>query len=487
MSVIINLAQTLKDMGVKKVFVGLGERNRELYNQLIDGPIETFLGFEERSLAFMALGAAKVSQAPVAILVTSGTAVSECFPAVVEAYQSYLPLIVISADRPEEFRETRYPQTINQDQIFGQYARTYFEWKGSPVKIERNRWDFPLHINIPVDFEKINHHPKTTSQEALRFDSKSLIVINDDTAFQDIIFKENFKQLVLNAKIYIYQEVFSPYYKLKLKNELLYDEQVQKMIQDDQISEVISFGDTPNSSFWRRMRPQKVNCYFVNTDKNKTHGHGSSLSIQEFINQIKGKQTETYQEGNGAPTNRFTSKIASEDSAVLEILKKFPRAEASLIQHFIDRIDRPGNMLLIGNSMPIRYLKFFKPKYLKIFGNRGANGIDGLISTAMGIAMEHAHQEGEVHLLLGDYSFLYDLPAFFQAPSLGPKVTVIDNEGAKIFERLKIAHPMIAPRQSPLDKLATILSEMSHIEIDILKPDSSQTLEFWSEYDRIWR
>ena len=137
------LIDGVRDAGVTDVCVCAGSRNSPLLVVLgARDDVRLFSFVDERSAAFFALGRAKASDAPVAVVTTSGTAVAELLPAAIEAYYSGIPLILITADRPARFRGTGAPQSIEQEGIFGVYAETSLEsWS-------RSR---PLHLNIEFD------------------------------------------------------------------------------------------------------------------------------------------------------------------------------------------------------------------------------------------------------------------------------------------------------------------------------------------------
>ncbi|MGH9419296.1 MAG: thiamine pyrophosphate-binding protein, partial [Thermoanaerobaculia bacterium] len=128
-------------LGVTDFCVCAGSRNSPLLAVLGTSDLRIFSFVDERSAAFFALGRAKLTGRPVAVVTTSGTAVAELLPAAVEAHYSATPLIFITADRPARYRGTGAPQAIEQDGIFGVYAALPTAWDGSGV----------LHINIEFD------------------------------------------------------------------------------------------------------------------------------------------------------------------------------------------------------------------------------------------------------------------------------------------------------------------------------------------------
>ena len=120
------LLSELSARGLKHVFIAPGSRSTPLVLAAANDPkIKTIVHIDERGAAFAALGVGKITGVPAGVITTSGTAVANCFPAVIEAAQSGTPLIVLSADRPAELRGTGSNQTINQVEIFGRYP-TYF-------------------------------------------------------------------------------------------------------------------------------------------------------------------------------------------------------------------------------------------------------------------------------------------------------------------------------------------------------------------------
>ena len=118
----------LAKIGVQDVVVSPGSRSTPLAMVMAEHPaMRVHMNIDERSAAFFALGMAKAKRHPIALLCTSGTAVANYFPAVVEAYYSRVPLIVITADRPHELRDVGAPQAIDQLNIYGRYAKWFVE------------------------------------------------------------------------------------------------------------------------------------------------------------------------------------------------------------------------------------------------------------------------------------------------------------------------------------------------------------------------
>ena len=134
--------ELVRSAGVEECCICSGSRNSPLIVVFSQSDLHVYSFFDERSAAFFALGRAKLRERPVAVLTTSGTAVAETLPAAVEAYYSGVPLILVTADRPERYRGTGAPQAIEQEAIFGPYASR------DPAAWDRS---MPLHLNVPFD------------------------------------------------------------------------------------------------------------------------------------------------------------------------------------------------------------------------------------------------------------------------------------------------------------------------------------------------
>ena len=130
--------EKLRAEGVREFCACAGSRNSPLLVVLPNA----YSFVDERSAAFFAIGRIKATGVPVAVVTTSGTAAAELLPAAVEAFYSGLPLILITADRPERFRGTGAPQCIDQIDLFGKYAAT---------DVEQWNRESPLHINVEFD------------------------------------------------------------------------------------------------------------------------------------------------------------------------------------------------------------------------------------------------------------------------------------------------------------------------------------------------
>jgi 2-succinyl-5-enolpyruvyl-6-hydroxy-3-cyclohexene-1-carboxylate synthase len=155
----LRLSQSTVDLclnfGVQTFVVCAGARNAPLVKVLGAAKTKTYHFPEERSAAFFALGMIQAQETPVAVIVTSGTAVAECLPAIVEAFYQSLPLIVISADRPRRFRGSGSPQSIEQVGIFSHYVEKILDIDAKSDLSEKNSVEWskerPLQINVCIE------------------------------------------------------------------------------------------------------------------------------------------------------------------------------------------------------------------------------------------------------------------------------------------------------------------------------------------------
>src|SRR3954468_12363452 len=160
------LVETLFRLGLREVVISPGSRSTPLTMAFARrADIEAIPLLDERSAAFFALGLARQRRRPVALLCTSGTAGANYFPAIIEAQESGVPLLVITADRPPEMRECRSGQTIDQQKLFGSHVNHYHEFAVPQATLpmlrylrqttahawERAQWPVagPVHLNAP--------------------------------------------------------------------------------------------------------------------------------------------------------------------------------------------------------------------------------------------------------------------------------------------------------------------------------------------------
>ena len=481
------LIEELSRLGVQHFCIAPGSRSAPLTLALAERQdITRHVHFDERGLAFFALGLVKASGQPVAVVTTSGTAVANLYPAMIEARQSGVPLIMMTADRPPELIDCGANQAIEQHGIYANYPGASLDLPAPDQAIPANwvlssidqafarscQQRLPLHINCPfreplypdgqqvdyceylqgvsrwLDSEKVYtayQLPELGSQPTLDswqvfIEGKGLIIAGRIDSQADA---EAVAQLARTLGWPLIADIQSQLHghpdTVKTIDLLLASESGQALIQ--QADRVLLVGG-----------------YLVSKRLDQFLG---VHSWQHYI--MLGQEARRIDTAN-QQTCRIVGSISEFCYRLAEISgdsfswgsELYPRADA-LQQQLIKTIETDGlterwlcanlaqqlpdnALLFVGNSLPIRMVDMFSiSKLPTVFANRGASGIDGLLATAAGCCA--ARQQPTV-LLVGDVSFLHDLNSLqllkqVQAPMV---IILINNDGGGIFNLLPMEH-----------------------------------------------
>ncbi len=443
---------------------------------------QTHLHFDERGLGFLALGLTQVSKKPVVIITTSGTAVANLYPAVIEAKQSSLPLIIISADRPAELLNCDANQAIDQHTLFASYP-VFFAQIVQPstdikanyllttidqgLNVQRNQ-PAPIHFNIAfaeplyptaemTDYQDylsslknwrvnhrpftafINHHVVTLPECTYLQDKKVLFIIakmqNDKEASSITEFckENNFVLLVDIQSTQGVQKNTLSYYDLLLVNSHFY-----QLLQ--QVDIIIQFGEQliskRLSTFMAHFKGELhiVSPAKKRIDPNHQVDKRFNCTAVEWIKAQKNITSEI--------NNHWHKRLQDcHDRLAKQVIEPFlltqPFSEMTIIKQ-LDKLLVKDAPLFIGNSMPIRLADMLMvTNKASIFTNRGTSGIDGLLATAIGVAKNSAKP---TTLLIGDTSFLYDLNSLSLLKQLITPfiIVLINNDGGSIFNLLPV-------------------------------------------------
>jgi 2-succinyl-5-enolpyruvyl-6-hydroxy-3-cyclohexene-1-carboxylate synthase len=396
--------------------------------------IQIWKHFEERGAAFFALGRTKDIAQPCAVVTTSGTAVAECLPAVIEAFYTCKPLIILSADRPAEFRGSGAPQVIEQEKIFGNYAaRSLEEWNGHG----------PLHLNVPLEEAEVSCDPWTANVEGFlpkrrSFEVKALLSFLDQGVFRGIIAmvgglepedREEVFYFLKDLGIPVIADVNSGI--REALGDLLVPEQAFK---GKLPGRVLRLGEVPVGRLWRDLEDH-AGTEVLSICRNGLPGlaRDSRVIHAEVGRVIRGLGPV---DSIGDVRDDFL-KARPLFGLVDEKLESLPDSEPGLV-NLLSVYATTGESLFIGNSLPIREWNDFGQRetpYARVFANRGANGIDGQLSTWLGATAETPDSWG----VFGDLTALYDLAAPAMLPQVeqqGRVLVVINNGGGQIFEKL---------------------------------------------------
>lgn len=465
------LMSHLVSAGIKKIGMAPGNRNSTLnYVAQQNSEVEMFQHFDERSLAFYALGLAKQSRQAVAICCTSGTALANFQPAVLEAYYSRVPLVVISADRPVSLRGMGANQTMYQKEFFGRQVDRFLEIESDmPEKLLRDRAnrflsqpiEGPVHINfcvsepmLPANPEKLifpvvepvkKIEPEHTNEQffdLLRWQENLIMVIGSDSLTRTKC--ESIAAFASNNDIPVFCEVSNDFSSCMGGKGFLIDHpdfvcrNKESVLRAENFS-VIRIGSPPVS---RRVLNLEKNSQQLFIVDRKGMTRNPTLTDAIYSNDYS-EAFFTSLEKMTVPTSTLFKTLAEENKQVKKEIKNLI-SEKNKNRDFTEwqianslYLNAPDeSCLVLGNSMPIRDFSHANGAFAKsmaIISFRGLSGIDGLVSSVFGVADKF---EGPTICLLGDLTFLYDINGLHFAAELGNKnisFVVNDNGGGDIF------------------------------------------------------
>jgi 2-succinyl-5-enolpyruvyl-6-hydroxy-3-cyclohexene-1-carboxylate synthase len=467
----IPLAQTViqlcKAKNVKHIIISPGSRSAPLTMGFThDDYFKCYSIVDERCAAFFALGIAQQLQEAIALICTSGSALLNYYPAIAEAFYSDIPLVVLSADRPEHLIGIGDGQTINQVNVFANHIL----YSASLVlgSKEQNELDInlalnlavknkgPVHINIPFNeplydvVDELTVTPKIIDADEVlesvenikefitswNASKKKIILVGVNQPNQ--IEQQWLDVLANNDSIIVFTETTSNLHHAEFfpsidKIIAPLDESALKNLQPDIL---LTFGGMIVSkkvkAFLRTYKPEQ----HWHVDTKKANDTFFSLSehikvtpnyfLSKLLPKAINKRSEYKPNWNTVKTHRslkhdeYIAQIEFSDLKVFDYLLK------ALPDHSI---------LQLGNSSAVRYAQLFNlNQSLEVFCNRGTSGIDGSTATAIGSAIVNNKQ---TTLITGDLSFLYDSNALWN--NYIPKsfrIIVINNGGGGIFRIL---------------------------------------------------
>ena len=437
---------------------------------------ETYMNIDERSASFMALGIAKAHKEPTVLVCTSGSAVAHYLPAVLEAQYSGVPLIVLSADRPHTLLHVGAPQTVDQHKIFGTAVNYYEElavpqeshYYTYPRQVARKAYmkamdtkKGPVHINVPL-FEPLVPELSRNHFEAGRSSFK-VVKPNYGGAFScddgnNLL--ERYERILILA---------GPQIDIDEANTIRsFGEALQAPILADPLSNVRGCGASDvvistydallaGQALWHELKPDcviqfgqivvskrvqqmiaswtDVEYIEVNPTMDSMNPTGkTTMHVQASIDVF----THLYGKNNSSDTYlNIWQRLEQEGKKQLSSAINEPHCfEGRTIRELQQYIPENGQ-IFVANSMTIRdfdYFWFSGGSRAVLYGNRGVNGIDGTISTALGLAANGR----PTYLVTGDLSLFHDLNGLAVAKTHNLNLTIIlhNNDGGGIFEYL---------------------------------------------------
>lgn len=467
---------SFRPVELRKIFFCTGARNHDLLG--VWNPENIQFEFDERMASFKALGFAKGKQEPVAVCTTSGTAVSECVSALLEAMYSGVPLVLISGDRPKKMHGTGSPQTVNHDQLTVGSRGSYFELPLSELAdLEIKDPVYPIHINVLVDDTKPH--------------DQSVVVQKDISSFAEFLKKiqrplflfsheeRSMRPFVLrfaNTNLPYYAEAMSGGHDLSL---IRTEKKLIELYRKGHFDGVVRIGHTPLSKIWRLLEQSPLPVYSFD-------GRGlPGLSFGEVMNSTAASLLENPDFWEAVEKVKFHFEGDDSVEALTNQLKKYPESEPAAMKALHDLLPYDGRVYL-GNSLIIRFFELIQTKRFRIEGNRGVNGIDGQLATAIGLALS---TKETVYCILGDITTRYDLSSLTEMPE-NLRLIIINNRGGRIFDMLKLDQRIILEHEREFRSIVTgmgisysqDLKDLKSHQVIELRPDHSQTQKFLAEW-----
>lgn len=458
------LLSSLAKAGVREWVVATGARNLALVRELVNASgARIWHGFEERSCGFFALGRIQGGAGPVAVVTTSGTAAAELLPAVIEAHYQGLPLVVVTADRPQRFRGSGAPQAIEQAGLFEPYCGYSVDLAddgamGWPLPT-RIPWNQPSQVNVcleepsapdgpdeawdlPLCDGKGQVGPESGGEERmvedfLRTDRPTLALVAGLNSDQE---REAVASWLRRVQLPALWECTAgwgdpEYAPDPVRSPPPGRPGQEALLKQVSVGQVLRIGSVPSWRWWRDLekRPE-VGVLSISRSGHRGLGRTEGCrGLAVDLASLGAWGGECPARPSGIPAMAFASHLE-------DLADRFPRSEPALLAA-LNRVIEPQALVFIGNSLPIREWNLVSagmpPR--RCYAARGANGIDGQISHGLGVG---GHGD-EIWIVVGDLTALYDLSAPYWIaqlqrlrPGLRIRIVVVNNGGGRIFSRL---------------------------------------------------
>lgn len=531
------LAETLNRLGLNTAVVCPGSRSAPLAVAFARHPqIEAIPILDERSAAFFALGIAKRTGLPTALACTSGTAAANFYPAIVEARESRVPLLVLTADRPPELRHCHAGQAIDQVKLYGHYPNWQAELAVPAADVGMLRylrqvavqaWErslFPIagavHLNLPfrepltpisqggmasqgADFAEeeffspispppLAMKPHCALPAAWAAGKRGIIIGGIAQPRQPQEYCQAIAALSHSLQYPVLAESLSPlrnYAPLFANLIATYD----LILRQEKLAEilapeiVIQVGELPTSKELRtwleRLQPQR---WIVDpSPENFDPLHGKTVHLRVAVEDLMDATKPVNQ--MGINVSDFYLKWSEIEGRVRQAIAQKMQAIDWLLEAkiswLLSQILPAETPLFIANSMSVRNMEFFwMPNQRRIvpFCNRGANGIDGTLSTALGVA--HRHQSSV--LLTGDLALLHDTNGFLIKQQFQGHLTIVlaNNDGGGIFEMLPISQ-----FEPPFEQFFATPQHLDFSKLCLAYGIEHQKITGWQQFQKLFK
>ena len=466
---VYTLASELYAYGIREVVISPGSRSTPLAIAIEAHPkLTTWIHPDERSAAFFALGLMKGSEKPVAVLCTSGTAAANYTPAVAESQISRLPLVLLTSDRPHELRGIGAPQAINQIQMFENYVQYQFDFplvdsgENSEKMMDTIAFQMqkasqhlygphrgPIHFNLPFrepltpDLTKVSwltsdnkalpHYQKTTTlnEIATIIKKKRGLILVGDMQHQEV------DQILTYATIHdlpILADPLSQLRKIKHPNVISTYDLMFRAGLELEVDFIIRVGKPVISKVINRWLTQ-TSAYQIliqNNDRPDAFPIAPHISYEMSANDFFRQLSETVTVERKQWLEKWQLLEVRAQNEVRDYIQS-ATDEGAYVGHLLDKLT-DKDALFVSNSMSIRDVdNLYINCEAEVYANRGANGIDGVVSTAIGMAVHK-----KVTLLIGDLAFYHDMNGLLMAKlnNINLNIVLLNNDGGGIFSYL---------------------------------------------------
>jgi 2-succinyl-5-enolpyruvyl-6-hydroxy-3-cyclohexene-1-carboxylate synthase len=512
--------------GMRAACTSPGSRSAPLALTLAREPrLRCFSHIDERSSGFFALGLAKASGLPVAVTCTSGTAAAELLPATIEAHEARVPLLLLTADRPPELRENGAGQAIDQLKLYGSAAKWFFEVGTHEASPERLRWIRTLacrayattldgrpgvvHLNFPLREPLVTDEPLPDDGTAragdapylrryarpLRPEPGGITKLPEDlgaNAQRGVVIagrddRDPQTRSLGRAAAALGREIGWPVLADPLSDArrpgavahydaLLRDERFAAAMRPDFVLRV---GDLPVSKPLREWLaglgdvPQiALDAEGAWQDPAGVVSYSLGIDPRAMLSALTDAAARLAEQSDWFERWRSFDELAGE--AILGALGGEELGEPRVALELGVLLPQEAT-LFVSSSMPVRDIETFWPVRAdppRVLCNRGANGIDGVVSSAFGAAAHGgerfgAESGGPAVLLIGDVALAYDLSALIASKRLDLKLTIVllNNDGGGIFDFLPVATSRLARAAEPLSRAERDLFDATASEL----------------------
>lgn len=468
------LVEQLKKNNITTICIAPGSRSTCLVKAISEESCFNIMThYDERSLAFFALGVAKASMKPTVVITTSGSAITNLIPASVEALNLQLPLLFITADRPAELQNCGANQTLDQSALFKPACR-YQVNIDAPVEDESKLILFfhaiqdaisfsfqgPVHINMSFRepfFDTAKSYTKIVKKLAgLEKDSIRNVQKSCDLTHIFEAFKLNKTVCIIaNLRSQIHVDYIVSWAE---KNKIPIIAECTSKIRYSSHKAIGYVDDIITQMFEKNLLPDSLICIGSRWISKEIHKLILKVNKGVFLHDFSSTQDWLHSNlhevlnydlhaKNSLPNVKMDTDYYKKISSLNVAEKSIKTRKLTLKKCFYLLASKLSNYksIFVGNSLAIReFNESFNSNnhQLSVFTQRGVSGIDGLVSTGAGISFS---QKQKVAIIIGDTSCLYDTNGLFflSKPNVNVDIFVLNNNGGKIFEKLPIKNDPI--------------------------------------------